>query len=324
MPHNYDNIRSRLNEINMSKEELRRSAIYHALQQYNPHCEIKLCNLTSMCNTASPDLVRLRSDPFLRNALNNIETYLLTGFCLNDKRIILCFSSDSFKNYHYGTNNSNSFITIKYDQLQYLSYYDEDTIQYWNYNGSRPNGFRYSFYVTVNDNFNYDLFIHGFINNIEAINEIHINERQIIIPQIPSEIRNEVTERYRHKCALIQNRIQPCPCGNNINVDYLDQNNLSYIHLHHLVPKELFVRLFNNGNLANLNSYLIHKPINLIALCMPCHQSIHKINDGRLVKGTFESIITLLENMNLRNEFDSFLQECGIDEDILLNFYLGE
>ena len=81
--------------------------------------------------------------------------------------------------------------------------------------------------------------------------------------------------------------------------------------------------MYYNGKIDNLDPYLIHNPVNLVPLCMPCHQSIHKKSNRNLVINTYNYILQTFKNMNLKNDFLDFLKKCNITEEILLNFYLG-
>ena len=243
----------------------------------------------------------------------------MSGIKLDNKQIIICISSESFFDYSFSTKNSNSFITLDYDDLKKLVYFDQDTIQYWTYGKN----VKYSFFVSYNENFNENLFWNEFIHNVFYIRCKDIDINKIIIPQIPESIREKIVIKFHDRCALDQESIFKCPCGNNIDINFLKQNNLSYIHLHHFVPKELFKEMYYNGKIDNLDPYLIHNPVNLVPLCMPCHQSIHKKSNRNLVTNTYNYILETFKNMNLKNDFLDFLKKCNITEEFLLNFYLG-
>lgn len=327
---NYDFYKEALKQRSLDKEYLKSTMIYDHLLKHYPHAPVYFAKITSMCLSSHPSSIRIRNDKWIADVKDRTLSFLLVGYTDKSNNIVLCFCSCAIAEYKFSTESSNSIIRQDYDDLEHLLYWDEDTINYWSYKKTK-----YSFYVTQNDNFDSHLFDHQFMFKsfgiFSSYNDENINSevKEIHIPALPAELKRKVRDKFNNMCMLstvTDNGVIQCPCGNHIDVQYLKENGLTYTHLHHFVPKKLFINQYQESRLHHLDWYEVHSEINLVPLCLACHESIHKGGGQKaLVTKTFNNVI---ENFKQTNQYESFLnylvQKCHLKgEEELLAFYLS-
>lgn len=290
---------------------------------------ILFSNITSFSNIKTPNKVRIRNDNFLKACTDRKKVVLISGIKINDKNLYLIFISSYFYGYNSSTKSSNSFINFDINDLHKFIYDNKDTINIKHPKNSQLNNkyHKYAFYATNDFNFDTNKFV-KFFNDTEEITSV--DDKPIIytgheyfIPQIPTETRNAIIDNYARKCALCSlDKENPlyCPCGDQININYLKENDLSYIHLHHFVPKKYFL----NEPHIDIKWEIIHNINNIVPLCLPCHQAIHKGSKNiDLVKNTFNAIIESFKKNNRYEEFENYVKEntkfTSIDD--LFEFY---
>lgn len=317
----YEKYSKKLKNILLNKKEIEKSNIFSFLKKEFKdefkNDNIFYSNITSMCLKTKPNQIRIRNDKFLACAKEQKLSFLFSGIKINNNNFIFTFISKCFYNYNHSIKSSNSFINFSYEEMiDFISNGDNVIIK----NLTKPS--MYIFYVSDNNDFNETKII-NFLNEIEKNDFNPRNPKQLkkFAPPIP--IKNKLIARLRYKelCArIIDNNL--CPCGKNINVNYLKENNLNYTDIHHFAPKELMIRKMNDF----VNWNIIHETINLIPLCPPCHQSIHKgKNSYNLVKNTFNSIIKCLKITNSLDLFKDFLNKnLKMSLDDLFNFYTSD
>lgn len=312
-------------------------------------------NIQSMCNKNNVNIVRMRSDNFLKKAINKEKMFLIS--CYDDK--IICLPSIPFFSYKGNVNKSNSLITFDIGKLESDESNDNYVLEIRG--NPRNNTDKKYLFISKESKFNpkkFDEYMNfiGFTKNQKTIRDQYFNEltkkpeefidylfkndfinskgklellkyskyQNFIIPSIPDNIKNSVLKvnNYLCLCNNINNKDYFCPCGSDINIEYLNENNLTYLHLHHLIPKKFFIKNSNN----EVDWDIIHNKINLVPLCMVCHQSIHKMNKNKkLVKKVFDSIIFAYKELNIYDDFVNFLNiNTNINIDTLLRFYLNE
>lgn len=295
----------------------------------NDKDSIMFSNITSFSNRNSPNRVRIRNDKFLKDCKNNKKVVLISGIKINNKNLYLIFISSYFFNYNSSINSSNSFINFDFDDLHSFIYNNEDTIIIRKpKNKSTDHRYHnYAFYTTNDTNFDKNKF-EKFFKNIEEITSnnsksFEYTGHEYFVPQIPIKMRKKINTIYGRKCALcLLEKDDPlyCPCGDQINIEYLKKNDLSYIHLHHLIPKKYFL----NDPSIDINWDLIHNINNIVPLCQPCHQAIHKgFKNKGLVHDIFNAIIKIFKKNNRYKKFEKhILNKTNFKNiDDLLDFY---
>lgn len=329
---NYKNVANFLEENKISSDEIMSSTnLYKEILKLtgNDKDSILFSNITSFSNIKSPDKVRIRNDKFLKACGGNKKSVLISGIKINNKNLYLIFISSYFYGYSSSTNSSNSFINFDLKELNEFVYDNEDTINIKQpKNHSLSNKYHnYAFYATYDFNFDKNKFV-KFFNDTEEIipvdnKSIQYTGNEYFIPQIPVETRNKINNNYSRKCALsFLEKDDPlyCPCGDQINIDYLEKNDLNYIHLHHLVPKKYFL----NDCSINIKWGIIHSTCNIVPLCPPCHQAIHKgLKNVDLVQNTFNAVMESFKKSGRYDEFEKYILEntnlTGVEN--LLDFY---
>lgn len=311
-----------IKKIQFKKSELKNSDFYKYIENNYKDYKILLSYITSMCIEKNPSQLRIRNDSFLKNISNNLPTILLSGIKYNEHSFILCFFSKSFDKYPYNNDSSNSFINFSYEELiKKIISFESDNI-------AIKNKSKYIFYVVNSKKFNKESFNLFFkqINNLNLNSYYSIkNTLNKFIPPIPNKNKFEVRNLYNNLCAITLDNLEVrCPCGKNIEINYLKQNKINYTDIHHFAPKEFLIQHLNkNEDFIDWN--LIHDSINLIPLCSPCHQSIHKgSNNKNLVRKMFDSIIECYKEKNTLEKFKNYLNSINLDLNKLLNFYLEE
>lgn len=314
----------------ISNDNLYKTNIYKcALKLVDNNDNVIISKIESMANKKTPNRVRIRSDKFIRYASENKKAILLTGIELNNNKIYLAFFSSSFYDYKHSLKSSNSFINFPFEELNEYIYNGQDTINIKNNNTKKnKEKIKYVFYSTLDKNFDENKFI-DFYNNSLKFNDNSITKysgNEFFVPPIPIEIKKIVKNDFNKRCALCsldREHINYCPCGYDINVDYLDKNDLSYTHLHHLVPKKYFL---NDCETSYINWNIVHNKLNIVPLCPACHQSIHKgLKSTELVSSVYNAILDIYKKIGKYEEFTHFLKNNTkfSDTDDLLNFYKG-
>lgn len=331
----YKELQQKVNENKISKDEIKKTNVYKYLLSLNnlEKDQIFFANITSMNMEIQPDMLRIRNDKFLRNVQLKKKSVLISGINWNNKKIILVFLSESFLGYKHSTNSSNSFITFSESDLNNFLFNDRDTINFKNiYKNTNHEKSKYIFYTTKDINFNpeeFDNFYNVLVNDLKFQPYSSVTQNKylkLLIPKIPEENKNIIRNIYGKKCALCcidKNDPAFCPCGININIDYLENNNLNYTDIHHFIPKEYFLNCFDNDY---INWEIVHSDKNLIPLCSACHQAIHKGNKySNLVKNTFFAIKNAFDMKKRLDDFKKFLQDNTELKNLnnLLNFYIN-
>lgn len=322
----YSEYSKKLKEDKISDQEIKKLKIYNFIKEKFPNSNIYISYFSSLCNKKVPDKIRLRNDSFLKDAVENKISFLLSGIKIKDYFIVICFCTTSFFGYKFKTDSSNSFIVQNYLDLYKLNYNNQDSINYWTYGKNK----KYMFYSSYCNDFNDIIFINEFINrlNFSTDNQykpVVSTSTNIYVPEIPNYIRANVRNIYNDMCALSIGKTLVCPCGNNINRNFLKKNNLTYTHLHHFIPKSFFISKYNSGDIDKLDWNIIHSPHNLVPLCLACHESIHKGKANiKLVKNTFKCIIDSYRYTNRYEHFINFIKNETflINENEILEFYL--
>lgn len=330
---NYKVIADFLNKNKILKKEIVSSTnLYKEISSLvnNDNDSILFSNITSFSNKETPNRIRIRNDNFLKACKDNKKAILISGIKLQNKNLYLIFISSYFYNYNSSIKSSNSFINFNFDELDDFIFNNEDTI-----NIKKPKVksiddryHKYAFYATNDINFDRDKFI-KFFNDIEEITFadnklIKYTGCEYFIPQIPVETRKEICSDYAKKCALcLLEKDDPlyCPCGDQINIEYMEKNDLNYVHLHHLVPKKYFL---NDPSITKINWNIIHNICNIIPLCPACHQAIHKgFKNKELVENTFNAIMNIFKKNSKFEKFEKYIINNTNLENIdnLLDFY---
>lgn len=314
----YEWFQNELKKINLSKEEIKRSKLFLFLSKYYNDNEIFFSNINSMCLKTNPSLLRIRNDKFLYCSKNKKNVILFTGIKYKDKSYILCFLSKCFYGYEKSVTSSNSFINFQYDELinkMLLDNQDNIVIK----NLGKPQ--MYIFYISNDKYFNEN----NYLNFVEQVyknnfNPSNPNDLKSFSPPIPDKIKLIVRLRYKKFCARVLDN--KCPCGNKINLEYLQNNKLSYTDIHHFAPKELMIKKMNDI----IDWKIIHNQINLIPLCSPCHQAIHKGgNYYNLVKTVFISILECYKLTNSLDDFKNYIKKnLNMNLSDLFNFYINQ
>lgn len=315
----YKEIQEILKKSNLSKDEIKETKLYKYIKEKiiwsKENENVFFSNITSMCLEKNYENVRIRNDKFLSLAKENKNGFIISSIKLNNKTFVLCFHTKMFTNYEFSNNQSNSFITFKLSDIQNKFVFDNnDNVVIKNKKSNK-----YIFYVSIDENFNSEKF-GEFLEKIDNfdIKKLDVDIVKFFVPPIPNKIRNKIRNDYDDYCAL-----ENCPCGKSININFLKENNLTYTHLHHFVPKELFIEKKWNKE-GCLDWSVIHNSINLIPLCLPCHQAIHKGSYMKeLVVNTFEKIIKKYKEKNQLDKLLKYLNDnFNYQIDDLLNFYL--
>lgn len=330
---NYKPVADFLNLNDISEEEIISSTnLYKELLTLvnNDTDSIMFSNIESFSDTKYPNKIRLRNDNFLRASKEKKKIALISGVKLGDKNLYLIFISPYFYDYKASTNSNNSFIGFDFNELYHFVYNGEDTINIKNpkIKSSNKKYHRYMFYATYDVNFDKDKFA-KFFGNVEEVipsddKPIKYTGNEYFVPQIPVETRKLVNENYAKKCALCSlEKDNPiyCPCGDQINIDYMEKNDLSYTHLHHLVPKKYFL---NEPSITNVDWDIVHNLYNIVPLCPACHQSIHKgVKNKELVHNVFNAIMDLFKKTDKYDKFEKYIIDNTNFESVdnLLEFY---
>lgn len=320
----YDNLKKKLKDSELNKKEILSSNIFNfiknnlSLDQSN----IFFANIKSMCLENSPEKIRIRNDNFLRCASTGKISYLFSGIKINNKKFLLFFSSKSFYNYPFSTKSSNSFINFDFHNfINNIISFESDNIAIVN----NKNKTKYIFYVSNDDYFDSEYFL-TFWKEINETNFDPYSSSKIkkLTPPIPGNNKKTVRDLYENFCSLVYEKNQyTCPCGSNINIKKIMKYNLNYTDIHHFAPKEFLINIMlEREGILNWNK--IHDTINLIPLCSPCHQAIHKgKNNNELVSKVFNSIKNCYILKNRLNDFEKFLNEINLSLNDLYQFYLN-
>lgn len=316
----------------IKNEEIENSDFYryivHKFRNENLEKKVNLfiANVQSMCVEKNPDAFRIRNDKFLKLAKEKKFGILLSGLKINETKFILCFFTKSFRGYPFSNNSSNSFINFtKKDLESKIISFQFDNISIKNGEKKSKKLTKYIFYVVNCDKFDVNKFnlFWDEINKLE-FDPYSSNCIKFFVPPIPEESKIKSRELFSNFCALAtENGNFSCPCGKNIDVNFLKVNKLNYTDIHHFVPKELLIRTMNES-IGFLDWNEIHDDINLIPLCSPCHQAIHKKNTkyAELIKNTFDSIINCYKAKNKYEKFLVYLKNnANMNIEDLFNFY---
>lgn len=282
---------------------------------FNLNKNVFIAKIQSMSLKSDPYKLRIRQDKFLKLAKSGEFGILLSSY----KNSILCFFTKSFTNYKFPDNNGNSFITFSYEELdKKIAIDNSDNVAIKTIKGN--NNPKYIFYSANIQKFNKEYF-DKFYNELENYNLSHYKDEiiEMFIPQIPNSSKEEIKNYFPSLCALAT--LSKCPCGKEIDVDFLERYDLSYRHFHHLLPKKFLIQKMTNEE-GVLDWGKIHNYLNLIPLCLPCHQLIHKGSKyPELVDDIFNSIISLYKEKEIYDDFSKYLIDTNTTINELLDFY---
>ncbi|MCF0218085.1 MAG: hypothetical protein HUJ42_03550 [Malacoplasma sp.] len=317
-----------LKKNNLNESEIKSSNVFEFLNK-NFWYSLKLkeslfiSKIQSMSLETNPSQLRIRNDNFLNLAKNKIFGILISGIKIENKTIILVFCTKSFYEYDHSVSSSNSTINFSWDELKNFCFSGDDTIQIKTIKRHNNIKGKYIFYSSNDLNFNKEemnkffyLLDCNFLNLNDFLNRTYSS---IISPKIPDITRSLIKNRFNDFCSLSDSI---CPCGKNINTDYLRENKITYVDIHHFAPKELLIRTLGEKE-GFLDWEKIHNEINLIPLCSACHQGIHKGRSNlTLVCNIFDQIKKVYEKQNKLDFFKEFLYaNANMELDNLLEFY---
>lgn len=331
----YKDLQRLVNNSKLSKSKLKSSNLYRYIKSLNvfKDNQIFFANITSMSLDTNPNMLRIRSDNFLKKINNNEKAILLSGINWNNKQIILVFLSESFIGYNHSIDSSNSFITFSKNDLDNFLFNNEDTVNFKNiYKNTKKERSKYIFYTTEDINFDQDKFFNFYdvlVNDLkfQPYSQNTNQSLKNLIPPIPERIKKMIRELFNQRCALCsihKDNLAFCPCGEGVNTKYLEDNGLSYTDIHHFIPKEYFLNYMSEDSYIDWN--VVHNEINLIPLCSACHQAIHKGNKYQeLVKNTFNAITNAFEEKDRFKKFENYLLNNTNLRDLrnLLFFYFN-
>lgn len=331
----YKDLQKLVNDSKLSRSKLKSSNLYNYIKSLNDFKDdqIFFANITSMNLDTNPNMLRIRNDNFLKKITNSEKAILLSGINWNHKDIILVFLSESFIGYDHSTDSSNSFITFSKDDLNNFLFDNEDTVNFKNiYKNTKKERSKYIFYTTDDINFDKNKFFNFYnvlVNDLkfQPYSQNTNRSLKILIPAIPEINKKRIRELFNQRCALCsinKDNLAFCPCGENVNIKYLKDNDLSYTDIHHFIPKEYFLNNMYEDSYINWN--IVHNEINLIPLCSACHQAIHKGNKYQeLVKNTFNAITNAFEEKDRIEKFKNYLLNNTDLRELsnLLSFYFN-
>lgn len=116
---------------NLNKMEKENSVIVKIIKSIKKDNSIYYSNLTSAHVPDNADLLRIRNDYFLNDAINNKEPFLVSGFTYRYTTIFIVIKGQDFQRYKGRTNQNNTFITINknlLDEIIDLNYSNESNI----------------------------------------------------------------------------------------------------------------------------------------------------------------------------------------------------
>ncbi|MGZ9755495.1 hypothetical protein ACXYRQ_00425 [Mycoplasma sp. 394] len=326
MQKNYQEIYKHLSKSQIPLEDFKKTRLFSYLSNLGYQLSkfknmnqksLYYIHFTSFCNIYQPNKIRLRNDSFLDDVINKKDSILVAGYREN-KDVYLVFMSKSFFGYNKQVSVSNSFILMEYSDLKnkILPLNSDVILPYW-IKKNKQSKIKYLYYVTSND-FDEEIFD----NFKETVNKMNFNPysenieiQNSLINKGPKINQNEVLKIrsfWNYKCALISSNYDyKCPLGENIDIDKLNNYGLSYVDIHHIVPKWYFIKYFKDkGEIIDWN--MIHSSTNLIPLCAACHTGIHKGSSKESIKKelSFKIINSLYNNLfnkNIQSDFDSFI-----------------
>lgn len=327
----YDNV--------LNENELKNSNLYKELRKLESNALIIPANITSMDQKYDPKRLRIRSDKFLQSISDKNPVFLIAGLIFNKRKILLLLSSWPFVNYEAKKDGSNSFWNFYLDDIETLIKGNSSNIFYKN-REEKSHGTYYCFFICDDYKFSENE-LKTFLNVCRNTKWDNIDSQEwddFIFPSVPKNVVETVlNKQFKNYCSLytdpnINNEFKSfCPCGGNVDINYMEKNQITYLQLHHFVPKSWFKNVYlKNSQNHFLAITTVHNPINLIPLCSCCHQSIHKCQQTlfsnesakNLTIQTFNYIINAYKRFGLYNRFLSYLKEINLTLEDLFKYYV--
>ncbi|MBN0919343.1 ATP-binding cassette domain-containing protein [[Mycoplasma] gypis] len=290
-------------------------------------------NVTSLSLKTQPNRVRIRSDAFLKSAVNEgtKDLFLVSSYKNINKDIThIILLSNWFLKYSHSLGSSNSFLNFNYEDLEMFSQYSG--FQYKNFqtkNSPETNKF---IFLTLNDkDFSEELFYNYKSSSEKIFDDLLLNfsessQTKKSDPSIPLWVKEKLLRDFNFSCAI--HSVNPNNCRTSMNWQKTRENlkgtNLNVpVDFHHFVPRSFFKKEFYNSDKSQILDWnKIHNLINVIPLCQICHQSIHN-SDKELQKQTFNLIIDTYKTKNNIEKFnDSSVQNIIINASILAGLML--
>lgn len=327
----YEFVQQLLKNYALSDKQFYATKLYNEIKNDNGYLyneNFFKVNIQSMCMEKDPQKCRIRSDKFLKLAIDNKSALIVAPYSLDAKNIYhIILTNEWFFNYDHSISSSNSFMNFDFYDLSW--FVDYPGYQYKKI-GIKKVLTKYVFLVVKDSEFDIQK-IYEYIEFSKSFNkygsaEILLNSTNKNDPKIPNYIKERLYKEFDYSCAI--HSLNPNYCRTKMDwkrtKEALTGTNLNVpIDFHHFIPRSLFKSEWYDKKIEDLNWQTIHSEINIVPLCQICHQSIHN-KDKALAKETFFNIINVLKRENKLDIFNKYITDSKVvnNLDDLLNFYL--